>query len=403
LFSPAFIEIYSIIIASLGVLLALYLMFMRENNDNQYLNNLLSVIILSSCFHFVRNFLISSGWIMEVPWAYGSFSLIYLLAPPVTYLYIRGILNDEYRFKKKDLIHLFAPFVQLLLSMNYIFSSHENKLAIVKSINNFNNLLNSSSFNGIPHKVFFAMVFISVVYYSACCFIELQRRKTFATSQHNRAVFRWTTSLTFIMVLMAVFMLINVVVTSMEIKETRQLVFFGPFYEFRLVLFTIVLVMIVYSDGLRLGLPNFAQNIRILESHGDDTTIKQDEAKLASGILTDQQTQTYRQLLVQFFEQNAEVYTQLQFNLDDLSAATNIPKHHWAYFFRYYSEVSFVDMRNGYRVEHAKKMMQLPAFQHYTIEAIGEASGFGSRTTFFNAFKKHQNISPSEYWEQLKL
>lgn len=403
MFSPAFIEIYSIIIASLGVLLALYLMFMRENNDNQYLNNLLSVIILSSCFHFVRNFLISSGWIMEVPWAYGSFSLIYLLAPPVTYLYIRGILNDEYRFKKKDLIHLFAPFVQLLLSMNYIFSSHENKLAIVKSINNFNNLLNSSSFNGIPHKVFFAMVFISVVYYSTCCFIELQRRKTFATSQHNRAVFRWTTSLTFIMVLMAVFMLINVVVTSMEIKETRQLVFFGPFYEFRLVLFTIVLVMIVYSDGLRLGLPNFAQNIRILESHGDDTTIKQDETKLASGILTDQQTQTYRQLLVQFFEQNAEVYTQLQFNLDDLSAATSIPKHHWAYFFRYYSEVSFVDMRNGYRVEHAKKMMQLPSFRHYTIEAIGEASGFGSRTTFFNAFKKHQNISPSEYWEQLKL
>lgn len=403
LFSPAFIEIYSIVISSLGMLLAMYLLLMRKNNDNQYLNNLLSVIILSSCFHFVRNFLISSGWIMEVPWAYGSFSMIYLLAPPVTYLYIRGILNDEYHFKKRDLIHLIPPFVQLLLSANYIFSSHEKKLEIVKSINNFNNLLNSTSFNGIPHKIFFAMVFVSVLYYAVLSFIQLRSRKTILTTEHNKAVYRWTITLTYIMILMAVLMLVNVVVTSMKIKETQQLVFFGPFYEFRLLLFTIVLVMIVYSDGLRLGVPNFAQNIRILESLSDEAEINHDESKLASGILTDEQTQTYRRLLIQFFENNPNIYTQMPFNVDDLSVATNIPKHHWAYFFRYYSDVSFVDMRNGYRIEHAKKLMQLRAFQHYTIEAIGEAAGFGSRTTFFNAFKKHQNMSPSEYWEQLKL
>ena len=61
LFSNEFIEIYRLVISILGGLLALYLIFNRESNDNQYLNNLLSVIILSSCFHFIRNFLISSG------------------------------------------------------------------------------------------------------------------------------------------------------------------------------------------------------------------------------------------------------------------------------------------------------------------------------------------------------
>ncbi|MFN5595626.1 MAG: hypothetical protein ACK49P_00045, partial [Bacteroidota bacterium] len=93
MFSNEFIEIYSLVISILGGLLAMYLVFNRESNDNQYLNNLLSVIILSSCFHFIRNFLISSGWIMEAPWVYGSFSMIYLLAPPVTFLYMRGILH----------------------------------------------------------------------------------------------------------------------------------------------------------------------------------------------------------------------------------------------------------------------------------------------------------------------
>ena len=59
-------------------------------------------------------------------------------------------------------------------------------------------------------------------------------------------------------------------------------------------------------------------------------------------------------------------------------------------------------MRNEYRINYAKKIMQLPAFKNYTIEAIGEASGFGSRTTFFNAFKKHNDVSPSDYLEQIK-
>ena len=191
----------------------MYLVFNRESNDNQYLNNLLSVIILSSCFHFIRNFLISSGWIMEAPWVYGSFSMIYLLAPPVTFLYMRGILHDEDYFKKKDLVHFIAPFVQFLLSLKYIFSSNVHKLTIVRSISDSNNLLNSASFNGISYKIFFVAVFLSVLTYSIFCFRELKTREHFSASKHNRYVFRWTFTVTSIIVSMAFFMLMNAVET----------------------------------------------------------------------------------------------------------------------------------------------------------------------------------------------
>jgi len=403
LFSNEFIEIYSLVISILGGLLAMYLVFNRESNDNQYLNNLLSVIILSSCFHFIRNFLISSGWIMEAPWVYGSFSMIYLLAPPVTFLYMRGILHDEDYFKKKDLVHFIAPFVQFLLSLKYIFSSNVHKLTIVRSISDSNNLMNSASFNGISYKIFFVAVFLSVLTYSIFCFRELKTRKHFSASKHNRYVFRWTFTVTLILISMAFFMLMNAVITMLEVKDVKQLVFFGPFYEFRLLLFTVTLTMIVYSDGLRLGLPNFARNIRIIQPGMDASADGAENTEaFVSGVLTEQQVQTYKQLLTDFFEHNAEVYTQLQFNLEHLSHATKIPKHHWGYFFRYHSDVSFVDMRNEYRINYAKKIMQLPAFKNYTIEAIGEASGFGSRTTFFNAFKKHHDVSPSDYLEQIK-
>lgn len=57
-------------------------------------------------------------------------------------------------------------------------------------------------------------------------------------------------------------------------------------------------------------------------------------------------------------------------------------------------------MRNEYRINYAKKIMQLPAFKNYTIEAIGEASGFGSRTTFFNAFKNTMTYLQAIIWSK---
>jgi AraC-like DNA-binding protein len=206
-----------------------------------------------------------------------------------------------------------------------------------------------------------------------------------------------------IMVLMAVLMLINVVVTSFKIgTATNQLVYFGPFYESRLLLFTIVLYKIVFSSGLRLGLPNFAKNVHVIENQAGSTDPKPNQTELSVGVLSSEQVDTYQNILDNFFNHQSEIFTELEFNLEHLSKATQIPKHHWAYFFRYYSEVSFVDLRNKYRIEHAKKIMQFAAYRQYTIEAIGEASGFGSRTTFFNAFKKYENISPGEYFDRIK-
>lgn len=397
------IEIYSLLISGAGVSLAAFLILKKVNNDNQYLNYLLAIILLSSCFHFIRNYLISSGWIMEFPWVYGSFSMIYLLAPPVTYLYIRGALNDETSLKQVDYFHFIAPLAQFLLSLPYLFSSHEHKLSAVRQLNEFNNLLNATPFNGIPHKLFFLLVFISVATYSILSFRELLRRKQDQKSPHFKSVYNWIRTVAWIMVLMAVLMLINVVVTSFKIgTATNQLVYFGPFYESRLLLFTIVLYKIVFSSGLRLGLPNFAKNVHVIENQAGSTDPEPNQTELSVGVLSSEQVDTYQNILDNFFNHQSEIFTELEFNLEHLSKATQIPKHHWAYFFRYYSEVSFVDLRNKYRIEHAKKIMQFAAYRQYTIEAIGEASGFGSRTTFFNAFKKYENISPGEYFDRIK-
>lgn len=63
---------------------------------------------------------------------------------------------------------------------------------------------------------------------------------------------------------------------------------------------------------------------------------------------------------------------------------------------------SYTDFVNSYRVMHACNLMETGALGELTIEGIGKASGFGSKTNFFDAFKKVKNTTPLRYITQME-
>ncbi|MGH9877827.1 MAG: helix-turn-helix domain-containing protein [Nitrososphaerales archaeon] len=48
-------------------------------------------------------------------------------------------------------------------------------------------------------------------------------------------------------------------------------------------------------------------------------------------------------------------------------------------------------------MEEAKKRLLDPAYQHLTILAIAYEVGFSSKSVFNAAFKKHANMTPSQF------
>lgn len=61
---------------------------------------------------------------------------------------------------------------------------------------------------------------------------------------------------------------------------------------------------------------------------------------------------------------------------------------------------NFHDLINSTRVENSKKL--LSPTSNITIEGVAYEVGFNSRATFYRAFKKHTNSTPSEYMNSLK-
>ena len=59
---------------------------------------------------------------------------------------------------------------------------------------------------------------------------------------------------------------------------------------------------------------------------------------------------------------------------------------------------NFSNLLASHRVDEAcRRMENTEEFGNLTMEAVGQSVGFGSRASFFNAFKRFRGVSPSEY------
>ena len=63
-------------------------------------------------------------------------------------------------------------------------------------------------------------------------------------------------------------------------------------------------------------------------------------------------------------------------------------------------KTNYNDFINGYRVNHAKKLIQEGEARLQTLEGLSELCGFNNRNSFTIAFKKHTGRTPSDFIKQ---
>ena len=61
------------------------------------------------------------------------------------------------------------------------------------------------------------------------------------------------------------------------------------------------------------------------------------------------------------------IYLDANFKLDSLSTNSNIPPHHWTYYFNQIKNQNFIDWKNCNRIEYAKKMIEEGFLENQTF------------------------------------
>lgn len=97
------------------------------------------------------------------------------------------------------------------------------------------------------------------------------------------------------------------------------------------------------------------------------------------------------------FMQSDQPFLSKKLKMHDIASGLKISEHKLSQLLNVHLGINFFEYVNRYRIDHAKVLLIDPAYQKYTIEGIAGECGFNSKSTFNEAFKKIEGVTPSNF------
>ena len=333
-----------------------------------------------------------------------NFVPFYLMAGPLLYFYFRGVLKDDHRLSKLDLLHFIPSIIMLINIMPYLVKGIDYKLAyadqvIVNPTNfiKFDYLFIGPGFNLVLRP------FHALMYVFACIILMYKNRiNIFNKNNQLRLISKWLTLISILAVILYLSFLIFVFIgySAYDYKiayNQASILLYATstgliILNFSLLFFPNILYGLPQLD-YQLTKKTFLENNLMKENEEEDKKIIKgfeiSEEKLK---LLDSKIQKY--LL-------GNPYLKSNFNLSMMSAETDIPVHHLSYYFNEYMSVNFNTWKNNQKIDFVIELMKNGTYENLTLDALSKQAGFGSRSSFINSFKSKTGLTPSEYLLQL--
>ena len=100
---------------------------------------------------------------------------------------------------------------------------------------------------------------------------------------------------------------------------------------------------------------------------------------------------------------NEKPYLNSIFTVHDLCTQLNAPRHHVQYCLKNIMNKSFTDLKNEFRIQHAKELMTKKEDRFFSIDGVGQQSGFASSSNFYATFKEITGMTPNQWMEKSHL
>lgn len=324
-----------------------------------------------------------------------NFTPLFLLAGPTLYFYVRGVLRDDYRFSKLDWLHFIPAFLLFINITPHLFSSFEYKLSFGERVLfNPSEILNHK-YLFVPSKFNFLLrPFIGLTYVSICIrlmFLKFKYEKP--EDKQSKLIFRWLSFLIFNTLLLyvsfMVFTLLSFETLDYKIAEVRG------YYLLNISLIGLVFfnLTLFFFPNILYGLPqlDFLLPPKVKQTLSESVPkkmVKSFEISEEKLELLHDKIETYCL---------SKPFLDPAFSLSIMSANTDIPVHHLSYYFNEHLNINFNTWKNDYKINYVIELTEKGNYEILTLDGLAKQAGFGSRTTFFNAFKQKTGLTPSEF------
>ena len=365
-------SILIIVIAFQGLFLLSALLISPEKRVKRE-NRYLLFIILVLIWFLAEFFAIRNKIDVNLNVFYGTRYGSWFLLGPLTFFYFKSITDTSWKFTKKELWH-FIPFVVFVIII---------PLVAYKALND--------------RQVDYGMLSVFD-----------HREKVISTIQY---VYSFIFILQFIH--LAIFLFKNLKLVKVYSNDLRSeysdvdgnikwLKFFNKALLFLLLLSAIFLYILLVTDIYRrhldyiyvlpIGFLFYFISYNFMKTEWKPTDKK--ITKYANSSLNADDIPQHVEKLNNLM--NVEkVYLDSEIKLKDLAKMMDISAHHVSQIINQHFKLSFFDFINNYRTSEAKNMIKNNP--EFTMIKVAFESGFNNKTSFVNAFKKFEKVTPSEF------
>ena len=384
----------------------------RKNRHALFLGGFLGILSIYNITHYFVTVSYNVFWSAVF---YAHFAPLYLLMGPMLYFFVRGLVTRRTGYQKNDWVHYIPAMLQFLSFSGYIFfTPFDTKMEIMSSMFRDIETFNSYKFSPfIPQSFFYIARMLSllgyilaniVLMFESKFYILPQYSKAFqAHNRSNKKILEWLiighSMLVVSMVSYQLFLvqfLLNPLyldskdgIVPLSIGATGILLFNISIFFYPEILYGMKLPD--QTDKISVEpeyLPVTAQNKVDLSSRTESVDVE----KLAS----------IAHKIEAHFAEN-KPYLDPGFSMQDLEEQLGIPQDELRSCFHNHLKIRFIDYRMKYRVAYAKNLISDRSKRTYSFDAIGTISGFGSKSNFFQAFKRENNMTPKQYVEELRI
>jgi AraC-like DNA-binding protein len=353
--------------------------------------------------YFITHYLFIYG--VSVFWLavfYGHFTPLYYLIGPCLLFYVRGVLSDSYRLKKRDLWHFLPFFLELIARIDYFLKSWSHKLwvaeQIVKDIRNMHQL-NDEFFP--PSNIALPLRMGFMIGYSCYCLWLVWTFRRNYSSRLRVPIQVANVSIRFLLYLLSIylvamvslFILLAMFLTDRSVEATY--VISSPLLTISFLgLVSIPLIMQMHPDVLY-GIPRW--RARAAENMGEEEKTEADSMPAEQEVVGLKDRFTELAVQIGRLMEEQKPFLDPEFTLDDLARTMQVPKHHLYYCFNHILQKKFIQFKSEYRIQYAQQLIANGHTKDKTLEAIGLESGFSSRTSFIRVFREMTGMAPRDY------
>lgn len=365
-------------------LLCLFLVFKKQK---RFADLLLAAFLFGFSALHIQHLLLQVGYISYVPFLDPIMGIVLSTLGPLFYFYVRSLTGEKQLIKKMKphllvLIPAMAHFFYLLITKkgnelhDYYYSGHDQSTGY--TVINLLLLLGM-----LGYFLFYLISSIKVLNHHGASIRE-------SYSNIEKIQLGWLKDLIIVLMIFACIIApLSIIIANTHFSQLA-IAYFSTFIYF-IIVYKSLSYSTVFSNGL------IPEEIP-LQEHAIDVPAQrlQVTERYTKSSLSHEQVEEYGHSVEIFLVSNNLVYDQ-SLSLKQMAEALKMSSHGLSEVINRYYNKSFFDVVNSFRVEEAKKQLKQIEQLNYTIEGIGYSCGFGSKTTFYRAFKKHTGLTPTEF------